>query len=136
MKVDGIAVVKTIFKFPQQPSGTSYLASLTIPFEICSFVVKAQCVEAGPTGLRDAMIADRLMASGELKATDAGIQNWAADPYDTSISGRALMNKSEQQIYDTEFPNHPLSRARAIIDRIRKEMVFRPEIKKLDSLKR
>ena len=45
--------VRAIFKFPQKPSGMSYLASLTLPFRNFSYVLKVQCEEAGMTGVRD-----------------------------------------------------------------------------------
>ncbi|HAA16693.1 MAG TPA: hypothetical protein DCE41_35280, partial [Cytophagales bacterium] len=39
-KVQGLTAIKTLFKFPQQPTGTMYLGSYTLPFEKYSYVLK------------------------------------------------------------------------------------------------
>jgi len=135
-KIKDIPVAKTIFKIPEEPSGMSYLASLTIPFEDCSFVIKVQCVEAGSTGMRDAVIATTLMASGELTIGENGYENWFSDPYDPDFKDGTLMNKSEQEIYDSQFPNHPLAQARKLIEKIANEVNFKSEIEKLSVLSR
>ncbi|MBZ0189363.1 MAG: hypothetical protein K8F91_24170, partial [Candidatus Obscuribacterales bacterium] len=54
IKIHTLPVIKTIFKFPQKPSGMAYVGSLTLPLENFSFVIKVQAKEAGATGMRDA----------------------------------------------------------------------------------
>lgn len=135
-KIKDIPVAKTIFKIPQEPSGMTYLASLTIPFESCSFVIKVQCPEVGSTGMRDAVIANTLMAKGELTIGENGYENWFSDPYDSGFKDGTLMNKSETNVYDDQFPNHPLTQARKIMERISNEISFKPEIEKLSVLKK
>src|SRR5438094_7017723 len=63
---DTLPIVRSIFKFPQQPSGMIYLASLTLPFRNFSYVIKAQCVETGVTGVRDAIVFDRELKAGRV----------------------------------------------------------------------
>lgn len=130
-KIKNNAVAKTIFKIPQEPSGMTYLASLTIPFENCSYVIKVQCAEIGMTGMRDAVMASKLLASGELIIGENGYENWFSDPYDTSFKDGTLMNRSEQSIFDKDFPDHPLTQARIIIEKFKNELIFKPEIEKL-----
>lgn len=132
-KIKNNSVAKTIFKIPQEPSGMTYLASLTIQFENCSYVVKVQCAEIGMTGLRDSVIANKLLVSGELKIGENGYENRFSDPYDNTFKSGTLMNKSEQSIFDKDFPNHPLTQARIIIEKLRNEMIFKPEIEKLNT---
>lgn len=129
-----IPVVKTIFKLPQQPSGITYLASLTVPFKTCSFVVKLQCAEVGNTGLRDAHILNRMMADGTVTLGDNGLENWFVDPYDPNFKGGIIMNRSEMEVYDSEFPFHPLSQARTLLAALIRNITFKPEIEKLQPL--
>lgn len=121
-------VVKTIFKISQEEYGMIYIASLTIPFEDYSFVVKIQTVESGMTGLRDSVILNKLLESGEVLFENQEIKNWFLDPYDSDFKQGVLMNKSEDEKYDNEFPDHPLTIARIMINKISKEIILTPEL--------
>lgn len=136
LALKNIPVVRTIFKIPQQPSGITYLAALTIPFENCSYVVKVQCAEWGTTGLRDAVIGQKLLANGTLTVGENGYENWFSDPYDGTFKGGTLMNQSEQSIYDKDFPDHPLTQARIIVEQLSKELIFKPEMEQLSPFKK
>ncbi|WP_299277219.1 hypothetical protein [uncultured Psychroserpens sp.] len=125
------SAVKTIFKIPQEPTGMVYLASLTIPFKTCSYVVKIQAPEIGMTGMRDTVIVDKLLGEGKISFGDDGIENWFSDPYDSSFTEGTLMNKSEDAIYDVDFQNHPLTLARQLIAQLEENIGFKPEIEKL-----
>jgi hypothetical protein len=111
--VDGCTAVRTLFKAAQQPTGRTYLGALTFPFRDFSYVLKAQCEELGMTGVRDAVVATRLMTSGEiwLDAESGCMTGMLDDPYDPSETGPMTRNKSERPEYDALFPDHPLSRA-------------------------
>lgn len=135
LEVNKIPSVKTIFKIPQPERGMTYIASVTIPFENCSFVIKIQAAEVGTTGIRDAVILNQMLMSGEVTLGEDRLENWFEDPYNPNFKNGTLMNKSEQEKYDTEFPEHPLSVARkAIIDAVR-QTVFKPEINELAGFK-
>ena len=132
-KKDKISFIKTIFKLPQEHTGMTYIASLTIPFETCSFVLKVQAAEIGATGIREALIADRLISTNIISLGDDGYSNWSVDPYDNDFKGGALMNKSEHYIYDSEFPNHPLTQARHLITQIENGIQWKPELETLSA---
>ncbi|WP_106914846.1 hypothetical protein [Chryseobacterium aurantiacum] len=136
LHIHDIPAVKTIIKIPQQETGMVYIASLTIPFENCSYVVKIQANEIGITGMRDAVILSRLMETGEVELDEETMTNWFEDPYDADFKQGTPMNKSELEKYDPEFPEHPLSVARYLIKKIAAEMVFDPTIKELPSFKK
>lgn len=136
MTIHETPAVKTIIKIPQEETGMIYIASITIPFENCSFVVKIQANEVGVTGIRDSAILGMLMGSGEVEFSEEGITNWFADPYDPDFKQGTPMNKSEREEYDSEFPEHPLSLARSLIRSISAEIAFKPEIKELPSFKK
>jgi len=134
-KLKEFDVVRTIFKIPQQQKGMTYLASLTIPFKDCSFVIKIQAPEIGITGSRDSIILDNLMRKGAVSLGENGLEGWFYDPYDPTIKEGLRMNQSEEGQYDTMFPKHPLSRARRLQRLIEKEVVFGNELKKLNTFK-
>lgn len=124
-----ITFLKTLIKIPQGQSGITYIASLTMPFKSCSFVVKVQAVETGTTGMREALVANQMLSSHD--STNALISNWSSDPYDSTFKKGTLMNKSEQEIYDPLFPDHPLTKARQLITQLGKEINWASEIDKL-----
>ena len=104
-----IQSVKAILKIPQQPSGMIYLGTIIIPFKKFSYVVKIQANEFGTTGMRDSIVANKLMTEGLIEVGDEGYEGWFEDPYDSEYKKGTLMNKSELEKYDREFENHPLS---------------------------
>ncbi|MCS4301718.1 hypothetical protein [Chryseobacterium sp. BIGb0232] len=134
--IHNIPCVKTIIKTPQQETGMAYIASITIPFEDCSYVIKIQTDEIGITGMRDALILDRLHQSGEVEIDEESMKNWFEDPYDPDFRQGTLMNKSELEKYDHEFPEHPLSIARSLLRSIIATLIFKSEIKQLPPFKK
>lgn len=129
--IHDIPSVKTIFKIPQKENGMIYIASITIPFEDCSFVVKIQSNEIGMAGIRESIILERLLKNGEVSMGEENIENWFTDPYSPSFKEGTPMNLSEHEKYDPEFPKHSLTIARTLIDKMVKETSFNPEIKTL-----
>ncbi|MGC4035648.1 MAG: hypothetical protein QM764_06770 [Chitinophagaceae bacterium] len=113
-----IDFIRTIIKFRSENSGMTYIGSLTLPFKNCSFVFKVQAIESGATGMRETIIANRLLSAKNISVAENGYSNWSADPYDATIKNDILMNKSEQSIYDVDFPSHPLTQVRKIINQI------------------
>src|SRR5690349_23320997 len=66
------------------------------------------------TGLREAFVAERLLAAGTIWRTEHGLAHWHVDPYD-DVAGPLTRNRAELPELDAEFPDHPLSRARATL---------------------
>src|SRR5262249_1454768 len=101
-----------------QPSGRTYVGSLTVPFRDFSFVLKCQCAEGGPTGFKEALLLDRSLAAGEPMKIEDGqfhIPGW--DP--------------DAERYDAEFPDHPVARARRVLAHVAGSLVVADEIRKL-----
>jgi hypothetical protein len=130
-QIDGCQAISTIFKVPQEPSGRTYLGSLTLPFADFSFVFKVQCAEVETTGQRDSMVFQDLLSNGQIEIDhDAGsITGWIQDPYDPTLVSALTMNQSERAEYDSLFPDHPLSRARRILTHLEKTARLSPELK-------
>jgi hypothetical protein len=110
--------VRTILSFPQQPSGRTYVGSLTIPFQDFSFVVKCQCAEVGPTGLKEALLFDRSLAANEpmrIEGERFDMPGW--DP--------------DAEKYDAQFPHHPVARARRVLAHVAASLVVAKEVREL-----
>lgn len=116
-KIDGLSVVRTIGKVPQTPTGMSYIGSYTIPFRDSSYVIKIQCEERGTTGIREAILFDRGLNSGEITIddTDNIVGDFAPD----------------DEVYDKEFPDHPLSRCRRGLFMITSSLFVAEDVKRL-----
>jgi hypothetical protein len=97
--IDELVAIRTLLSLPQQPSGRTALGALTLPFRDCSYVVKCQCVEQGPTGLKAALLFDRSRAANEPMSIENGRFHIPGfDPDDPK--------------HDAEFPHDPIARAR------------------------
>lgn len=55
--------------------------------------------------------------------------NWMRDPYDPTISLPFMRNPSEDPAYDADFTNHPLSRARVLLQHLERTLQVAPEVK-------
>ena len=128
--IDGCRAVRTIFKAAQRPSGRTYLAALTFPFRDFSYVLKLQCEERGATGMRDTFVLNEMLSSGEVKLEENKMQGWLDDPYDSAETGPMTRNKSERPEFDAVVPDHPLSRARAILNRLERTVAISDALKR------
>jgi hypothetical protein len=77
----------------------AYIASIIIPFRDCSYVIKVQSMERGTTGVREAVLLDRMISAGKVDVEKLVEGDWPDLGFDN-------------EEYDVEFPEHPLSRSR------------------------
>ena len=112
VKLGAFDSIKIIFKFPMQPHGMAYIGSYTIPFKNFSYVVKVQCIEQGTTGIRDNTIFELMIRNGKVKLNPEKktVEGWMRDPYDESIHLPFMMNLSEAEEFDTQFPESKLKK--------------------------
>lgn len=129
---DELEGMKSIFKYRQTPSskrsplGTAYLGLYIFPLAELHYILKVQCCEYGPTGLREAAIAMlhprpernayKLISSMEELLIDMGQQQV-----------RATLADEEQ--YDVSFPSHPLSRLRGYLKHIEETITVDESVK-------
>lgn len=101
----GLPALLRILKLPipNQQNGQVFVASFTVPRAGSSAVLQIQAVERGTTGIREAVLADRV-----------GFENWLMPhPYAPQSRGRLPFHAGDDPRYDPEFADHPLSRVRA-----------------------
>ncbi|TGE07685.1 hypothetical protein [Hymenobacter fodinae] len=125
--IEGAPLIRTLFKLPTNSNGVLYAGSLTIPFKSCSYVIKVQARESGVTGMREAVVANMLLGTDQLKIGDDGFIGWAADPYEPTFTAGKLMNLAERPEYDIQFPNHPLTLVRQTLRAIETQIHLPPE---------
>ncbi|MCM6778794.1 hypothetical protein NDR87_35500 [Nocardia sp. CDC159] len=102
--VDGQPALLRLEKFPlTERSGLGFTAGIVVPKASCSAILKIQCVETGRSGVREAAVVPRV-----------GFQNmFPPHPYAPEIKGKLPYNAADDARWDPQFPDHPLTRARA-----------------------
>jgi len=119
LRVAGCAAIRTIVKSPQAAGGMNYVASLTLPFRDFSYLIKVSCLARGTAGTRESQVLNQSLAGGEVTLSEQGVpQGWARDPYGDPAVHPVLWNLSDAPRHDARFPDHALSRARALLARI------------------
>ncbi len=119
LRVAGCQAIRIVCKVPQQPSGMSYLGALVLPFRDFCFVVDVHCIERSTAGVRESTILNHALASGEVTLSEHGdMLGWARDPYGDPQRAPVLWNLSDARTHDARFPDHALSRTRALLDRV------------------
>jgi hypothetical protein len=136
-ELQGGRALRVICKAVQYPDGTgrTYLGSITLPFRDFSFVIKAHCPELGTTGVRESVVLDRLLRSGGVRLQTEAAQGallgpgWITNREDDSLPPGLARNVSEDEAYDAEFPDDPLSRARAFLRRVQATLILGDDLR-------
>ena len=115
--IGGLPSVYMLAKVPMEPRGFIFLASHTIPRQKHSFVLKYQAMESGMTGVREAVVLN-MHPTPKIDGNTNRIVGWCADPYDSSLEYAVMRNKADATDYDSQFPDHPLSRTREFMKQL------------------
>ena len=119
IEVDATPALKLIAKVAQEPHGMTYLGSYTFPRRDFSYVLNIQCLEYGTTGIRETVVLEQELGLEQVQLGKGGrLINWGADPYDPTFRGGILRNVADDERYDSQFPDHPLSRLRGYLNRL------------------
>ncbi|HSM18640.1 MAG TPA: hypothetical protein VK845_16755 [Gemmatimonadales bacterium] len=80
--IQGCRLVRQIVKVPQEPSGMTYIGSVTAPFRDFSFVLKIEAKEEGMTGIRDNVVFGEMLRAGRVDIDPEAkvIRGWTQDP--------------------------------------------------------
>jgi hypothetical protein len=95
-----------------------YTGWLIVPIQNLSLVWTMVAKERGITGEREAIVTSQLIGAGKLKTLEDLERCWARDPYDPAYHGvdrSVLRFLSDDECYDKEFPDHPLSKVRRLL---------------------
>lgn len=91
----------------------AYVGSLVFPRRDFSYVLKFQCEETGITGMRDSIVLNQALSKQQVSLNEAGqLLDWVVIPPASGFTGGLVGNLAEATEYDSQFPDHPLSRVR------------------------
>ena len=107
--------VYSIVKTLKEPSGIQYILNYQRFYPEFILNVQAFFEEIGTTGTRDSVVYEICRRQGLVGADGDFFKGWAKDPYDETITEGALMNLSEQEQFDAQFPGFPLSMCREFV---------------------
>jgi hypothetical protein len=119
--IQGLEAALQIYKFwhpDPQDMRKVYIGTLAFPFADFCYIIKAQSVEAGMTGLREAAVA---VIEGLHTAEPAGEPievNSAEELFSLLKQGPLHAISADSAAYDAQFPEHPLSKVRGYLRQI------------------
>ncbi|CAB3803859.1 hypothetical protein [Paraburkholderia caffeinilytica] len=130
-QLTALSAVRTLFKARMdQIRGFAFVGSYTLPFADRSYVIKVQSVEQGVTGMREAAIMV-LMGPPEIDEVTGELIGWAQDPYDPGYRAEFMRNQADDQKFDAQFPDHPLSKVRRYLAELESGVRVDPAIRGL-----
>ncbi|MQY21164.1 hypothetical protein [Nocardia macrotermitis] len=93
------------FPLPDRESGLGFTAGIVVPKANCSAILKIMCPENGRPGAREAAVVPKV-----------GFPNmFPPHPYAPDVRGKLPYNAADDMRWDSMFPGHALTRARAWI---------------------
>ncbi|MER7585327.1 hypothetical protein [Kitasatospora sp. NPDC097691] len=88
--------------------GQVFIGAWTVPRDRCSVVLKVQAAEGPVSGMREAVVADRV-------GFDAFVRS---HPYDPDLRGPLPYHAADLPEWDAQFPTHPLTLVRETLARV------------------
>ena len=108
--------VYAIVKNLKEPRGLVYFLTYQKFCDDGIIDVRGQFEEIGMTGMRESVVVSQCMSEKLISLKDGRMEGWAKDPYDENVTTGALMNLSEDEKYDEQFPDFPLSMCREFVN--------------------
>lgn len=107
--------VYSIVKSMKEPSGIQYILTYQKFFPEFILNIQAYFDEIGTTGMRDSLVYELYHRENLVGKDEDPFAGWVKDPYDATVKEGALMNLSEMEQFDVQFPEHPLTMCREFI---------------------
>ncbi len=107
--------VYSIVKSMKKPSGVQYILTYQRFYPEFILNIQAYFDEIGTTGMRDGLVYELCRRENLVGNDSDPFAGWVKDPYDESIKDGALMNLSELERFDTQFPGFPLTMCREFV---------------------
>lgn len=112
---------------------TGYMYTGMLIFGLAEYwcQVTVVCLEHGTIGLREAVLTVKLLKEGKIrirkhpfylrpfKRSSGYLEGWFQDPYNPKYRGGSLRSITDNEEYDTQFPDHPLSQVRSTLKTVR-----------------
>ncbi len=113
--------VYSIVKTLQEPSGTQYTLTYQKFRGNSAAELHAFFEETAASGMRESALFEYCSKKGLVGTDTDPREGWEKDPYDENLKKGALMNMSEDEQYDTMFPDYPLSLCRGFVRTLLRE---------------
>ncbi|MFB7619746.1 hypothetical protein [Kitasatospora sp. NPDC056181] len=121
-EVDALPAVRQLIKVRKSSGhGQVFLGSWTVPRATCSTVLKIQAAEQQMTGLREAVIADRVGPADYFRP----------HPYAPDLPRALPYHVADHEEWDAQFPDHPLTLVRVALRRITPTVTLHEQFKAL-----
>ena len=94
--------------------GSLYILTMHFVDEIRqeAYAISAQFQEIGTTGIRETNVYEYARRNNMV---DEEANGWVKDPYDENFTYGIPMNLSENEMFDSAFPSHPLTQLRELL---------------------
>ncbi|GAA2155589.1 MULTISPECIES: hypothetical protein [Glycomyces] len=105
VNLGGVTAVRQLIKLPlpNAPAGQLFMAMFTLAKAPQYAQLMYLAKEQGMTGMREATLMPQF-----------GFENWTLPhPFDPQLQSRLPFHRGDDPAFDAQFPDHPLSRARA-----------------------
>ena len=112
--------VYSIVKTTKEPSGIQYILTYQKIFPESILNIQAFFEEFGTTGIRDSVVYEMCRRQNLVGTENDPFSGWMQDPYDDTIREGTLMNLSELEEFDKQFPGFPLSMCREFVRAVNK----------------
>lgn len=96
------------------PGKMEYTLNINVRFENSIQFINGSFVEGNTTGVRESVIYAAYMKTKNDKPDE--VTEWLYDPYDSDYTKGLRMNVSEKASFDENFPWHPLSMCRKLVE--------------------
>lgn len=111
----GLPYIYSLIKTHRE-EGVQYFLLMQFSFSPTRVIaVRAFFDEYGVTGVRDANVWEMFSKAHPELSPEEQQKEWFYDPYDANSHAEYKMNISEQEKFDSLFPDHPLSQCRQVI---------------------
>ena len=105
----------SILKELKESGGVQYLVAYQRVYPEFVLNIQARFEEIGLTGWRDTLVYGLCRQQKLVGGGDDPYKGWVKDPYDETLRTGFLMNLSELEQFDKQFPESPLARCREFV---------------------
>ncbi|MBX3077572.1 hypothetical protein KF728_29635 [Candidatus Obscuribacterales bacterium] len=120
IEVDGSEALYGIFKYRAKPGQMPlmYVGIIWIPFDNCIYQINVESLEQGTTGTREAAIMLKLGDDWPMSDEPAVVVKTAEELFSRMRNAKLRVLPSDREEYDELFPEHPLTKVRARLQKI------------------
>ena len=142
LEIDGCRAVRVITKEVPEPGKLAhgYTGSVMVPFRYFNYIIQMEAQHRRSTWAREDFVMKALIRDGSIRSDYDGCyaEGWTVNVFQplfppTHLSHWLQPNVAEDPKYDEQFPEHPLSRVRAMLAKIEATLQVDESVKRSPS---